>query len=170
MAAIGPLDPFTRLDELFEVYCEALGSDPQDRQWPDEVLPRHAARKDFVFLGAVEDDRIVGFAYGYRGDYGQWWTDRVAQAMDTETRRQWLDPPHFEVVELHVRPEEQRRGLGSRLLDELLSRQPHDRAVLTADPAKPQPLPFYAKHAWQRLAEVRWSPTSSPRIVLGKAL
>src|SRR5581483_7304192 len=104
----------------------------------------HATRDDFVFLGATEQDGLVGFAYGYRGDYGQWWTDRVGAAMDAVTRREWLDPPHFEVVELHVRPESQRRGIGTRLLETLLASQPHDRALLTADPEKPQPLPFYS--------------------------
>jgi ribosomal protein S18 acetylase RimI-like enzyme len=90
--------------------------------------------------------------------------------MDPGTRREWLDPPHFEVVELHVRPERQRRRIGSRLLTALLASQPHDRALLTADPAKPQPLPFYTKHGWEKLAEVRWTPEGSPRAVLGKRL
>jgi ribosomal protein S18 acetylase RimI-like enzyme len=159
------------LGELYEIYCAALERSPEDeqaREWVGETLPRHAQRDDFVFLAAREPRAIVGFAYGYTGAYGQWWTDLVAGAMEEETRRAWLDPPHFEVVELHVRPAYQRRGIGSRLLAELLARQPHDSAVLTADPLRPQPLPFYSKHGWRKLAEVQFSPSSSPRVVLGR--
>jgi ribosomal protein S18 acetylase RimI-like enzyme len=173
VTTIEPIDPFSHLDELVDIYADALGLARDDvavLQWRDETLPRHAARDQFVFLGARKGDRVVGFAYGYRGDYGQWWTDRVAAAMDEPTRREWLDPPHYEVVELHVRPECQRRGLGTRLLEELLASQPNDRALLTADPSKPQPLPFYTKHGWRQVAEVRWTPESPPRLVLAKRL
>ena len=166
--SIEPVDPFAELDAAFAVYCGALAIDPGDPaalRWCDETLPRHASRDDFVFLAARERDAIVGIAYGYTGRYGQWWTDRVAAAMNDPTRREWLDPPHYEVVELHVAPEHQRRGIGSRLLDELLQRQPHDRAVLSTGP---QALPFYEKHGWRRLAELRFAPDGPLRLVLGK--
>jgi len=74
------------------------------------------------------------------------------------------------VVELHVRPDRQRRGIGRRLLGELLRRQPHDRAVLTADPARPQPLPFYAKDGWEPLGDVRFTAGGPLRVVLGKRI
>jgi ribosomal protein S18 acetylase RimI-like enzyme len=88
--------------------------------------------------------------------------------MDAETRALWLEPPHFEVVELHVAPDRQRRGIGSRLLDALLARQPHARALLTADPAGAQALPFYAKHGWAAVAEVELVPGRGRRVVLAK--
>jgi hypothetical protein len=86
---VEPVDPFDALDGVFDVYCAALGAPSSAREtlaWRDEVLPRHAARRDFDFLGVREGDRIVGFTYGYTGQRGQWWTDRVAAAMDAETR------------------------------------------------------------------------------------
>ena len=62
--------------------------------------------------------------------------DRPRRAALTPAERaQWLDPPHFEIVELHVRPAYQRSGIGSRLLAQLLSRQPHDRALLSTSAA-----------------------------------
>lgn len=88
--------------------------------------------------------------------------------MDAATRTAWLDVPHSEVVELQVRPDRQRRGVGTRLLDALLARQPHDRAVLTADPAADQALAFYAKHGWEPLADVELIPGAGTRVVLGK--
>jgi ribosomal protein S18 acetylase RimI-like enzyme len=164
----GPL-----LDEVYDVYCAALEIDPsapRSRVWRDDSLPRHAARDDFCLLVAGEAGRAVGLAYGYTGAYGQWWTDRVAPALAESVRREWLDPPHFEVCELHVRPDRQRRGLGERLLDELLASQPHERAVLTANPAKSQPLPFYRKQGWIELGEVSFGAGFPAYVVLGKTL
>jgi ribosomal protein S18 acetylase RimI-like enzyme len=159
------------LDELYVVYCSALEIDPEaerSRVWRDQTLERHAREDDFVFLVAAEESSVVGLTYGYTGAYGQWWTDRVAPAMDERMRREWLDPPHFEVCELHVRPDRQRRGIGTRLLADILSRQPHDRALLSANPATPQALPFYRKHGWVELAEVTFGEGSPTYVVLGK--
>jgi ribosomal protein S18 acetylase RimI-like enzyme len=174
-ARVEPVDPFAELDTVFAIYCAALGAPPAAREtqaWRDDILPRHAARADFDFLGARERDSedLVGFTYGYTGAYGQWWTDRVAPAMDAAARAVWLDPPHFEVVELHVRPDSQRRGIGTRLLDALLAGQPHDRALLTADPAAASALPYYEKHGWEPLADVELVAGAGTRVVLGRRL
>jgi ribosomal protein S18 acetylase RimI-like enzyme len=161
------------LDEVYDVYCAALEFDPAAERslaWREESLPRHAERDDFCFLVAREGVVVVGLAYGYTGSYGQWWTDRVAPALDERARRAWIDVPHFEVCELHVRPDRQRRGLGGRLLDELLASQPHDRALLTANPAKAQPLPFYRKRGWVELGEVAFGQGYPSYVVLGKLL
>jgi ribosomal protein S18 acetylase RimI-like enzyme len=134
---IRQIDPFTHRDAVFRVYCDSLGLDPcsaASLDWRDTVLPRHATRADFDFRAAVDrDGGIVGFVYGYTGAYGQWWTDRVAAEMSEEARSVWLDPPHFEVVQLHVLPSMQRTGIGTRLLDTLLDHQPNDRALLSMD-------------------------------------
>jgi hypothetical protein len=74
------------------------------------AAPARRGGEGFLFLVAREGERLAGFGYGYTGTYGQWWTDRVADAFTPELRAEWLDPPHFEVVELHVRPAFQRRG------------------------------------------------------------
>jgi GNAT superfamily N-acetyltransferase len=170
-ARIEPVNPFAELDAVFTIYGAALGAPFAAREtlaWRDETLPRHAARSDFDFLGAHEGDDLVGFTYGYTGAYGQWWTDRVARAMDDATRATWLDPPHFEVVELHVRPDRQRTGIGTRLLDALLARQPHARALLTADPTSASALPFYEQHGWEPLADVELVLGAGTRVVLGR--
>jgi ribosomal protein S18 acetylase RimI-like enzyme len=137
-------------------------------RWASEWLPVHASRPDFTFLVAREDSTVVGFAYGYSGAYGQWWTDRVAKALEPQQRGEWLDVPHFEVVELHVRPDRQRRGIGTRLLAELLARQPHDRALLTARENSAQARSFYAKNGWDELTAIEWEEGYARSVVLGK--
>jgi GNAT superfamily N-acetyltransferase len=133
-------------------------------------LPQHARRSDFVFLAAREADELVGFAYGYTGEEGQWWNDHVARSLSPDLREEWLDPPHYEVVELHVRPGRQRRGTGSALLAQLLSRQPHDRALLSTQTASRKARSFYAKNRWVELAEVDFGAGYPGYLVLGKRL
>ena len=148
----------------------ALGAGALSDEWAGERLPRHVAREDFVFLVAREAGELVGFGYGYTGAYGQWWTDRVAQSLTPAERGTWLDPPHFEVVELHVRPARQRGGIGSLLLAQLLSRQPHDRALLSTQRGSRKARAFYAKNGWTELAEVDFGTGYPPYLVLGKRL
>jgi ribosomal protein S18 acetylase RimI-like enzyme len=152
------------------VHRSALGAGALSDEWARERLPAHAGRDDFVFLVAREAGELVGFGYGYTGAYGQWWTDRVARSLAAEQRAEWLDPPHFEVVELHVRPSRQRAGVGSRLLAQLLSRQPHDRALLSTQRGSRKARAFYAKNGWTELAAVDFGTGYPPYLVLGKLL
>jgi ribosomal protein S18 acetylase RimI-like enzyme len=152
------------------VHRAALGVGAVSDEWAREQLPRHAERDCFVFLVARQGGRLAGFGYGYAGAYGHWWTEHVARALTRAQRAEWLDEPHFEVVELHVRPTEQRRGLGSRLLAQLLSRQPYDRAVLTTRAGSRQARSFYAKNGWSELAPVDFGAGYPPYVVLGKRL
>jgi ribosomal protein S18 acetylase RimI-like enzyme len=169
--SVEPCDPLTRLDEIYEVYVTAHDGrldDPRDQLWRDEHLPRHTPRDDFDFLVAVEQGGVLGFGYGYTGAYGQWWTDRVAAALEPEVRQAWLDQPHFEVVELHVRPTAQRRGIGTRLLAALLARQPHDRALLTTYAEDHPGLPFYTRLGWQRLGDIRFEGSGRLMVIMGR--
>ena len=148
----------------------ALGVGALSEEWARERLPRHAERRDFVFLVAREGTEVVGFAYGYTGEYGQWWTECVARSLTEEQRALWLDPPHYEIVELHVRPLWQRRGIGSALLAQLLTRQPHDRALLSTQAAARKARTFYAKNGWQELASVDFGRGYPAYLALGKVI
>ena len=146
----------------------ALGAGALSDEWANDRLPRHAARDDFVFLAARLDESVIGFGYGYTGASGQWWTENVSRALTPAQRGQWLEPPHFEIVELHVRPSSQRAGIGSRLLAQLLTRQPHDRALLSTQRSSHKARGFYAKNEWRELAEVDFGAGYPPYLVLGK--
>ena len=94
----------------------------------------------------------------------------MARALTEAQRAVWLDPPHFEIVELHVRPDHQRSGIGSRLLAQLLTRQPHDRALLSTQTGSRKARNFYAKNGWSELASVDFGTGYPPYLVLGKRL
>ncbi|HEY6963417.1 MAG TPA: GNAT family N-acetyltransferase [Gaiellaceae bacterium] len=167
---IETVDPLPLAAELREIHRSALGAGALSDEWATQRLPRHVGRRDFVFLVARDRGEVVGFGYGYSGEYGQWWTDSVARALTPEQRAEWLDVPHFEIVELHVRPSRQRAGVGSLLLAQLLTRQPHDRAVLSTQTGSRKARGFYAKNGWTELADVDFGPGYPPYIVLGKRL
>jgi GNAT superfamily N-acetyltransferase len=156
---------------LREVHRSALGPGALSDEWAAERLPRHVERAGFVFLVARgPDDRISGFAYGYDGARGHWWSEQVAHSLSAAQRADWLDPPHYEVAELHVLPGAQRRGIGSTLLAYLLTQQHHDRAILSTQTGSRKARDFYAKNGWQELAGVDFGPGYPPYLVLGRKL
>src|ERR1700690_2797290 len=109
-ATILAVAPLPLAAELREVHRSALGPGALSDEWAAERLPRHAEREGFVFLVArAEDGSISGFAYGYDGARGHWWSEQVARALTAAQRDEWLDRPHYEVAELHVLPGAQRR-------------------------------------------------------------
>jgi GNAT superfamily N-acetyltransferase len=69
-----------------------------------------------------------------------------------------------------VRPAWQRGGIGSALLAQLLTRQPHDRVVLSTQAGSRKARSFYAKNGWSELAEVDFGAGYPPYLVLGKRL
>jgi GNAT superfamily N-acetyltransferase len=152
------------------VHRSALGVGALSDEWAEVRLPAHIERLDFVFLVAREGGELMGFSYGYSGAYGQWWTEHVARALTAAQRAEWLDVPHFEIVELRVRPAWQRRGVGSALLAQLLTRQPHDRAILSTQSGSRKARAFYAKNGWSELAGVDFGVGYPPYLVLGKRL
>lgn len=164
------IDPLPLVAELREVHRAALGAGALSDDWARERLPAHSFRDDFVFLVAREHGEVAGFGYGYTGAYGQWWTECVARSLTVAQRAAWLDPPHFEIVELHVRPSSQRRGFGSALLAQLLTRQPHDRALLSTQLGSRKARGFYAKNGWAELASIDFGAGYPPYIALGKRL
>lgn len=152
------------------MHRSALGAGALSDEWATNRLPLHAGRDGFIFLVAREADEVAGFGYGYTGSNGHWWTDHVARSLTAAQRAEWIDPPHFEIVELHVRPLRQRSGIGSALLAQLLTRQPHDRALLTTQTGSRKARSFYAKNGWGELASVDFGTGYPPYIVLGKKL
>ena len=134
-------------------------------------LRRHSARKDFRFVGAFAGDELVGFVYGYTGARGQWWYDRVARALDRESRRRWLDPGHFEFTELAVRPDFQGRGVGSRLHDRILEGLPHERAMLSALADNTPVVAFYRRRGWEVVLDrLRFEAGRPEFTIMGRTL
>ena len=153
------------LPELVDVYRPAFTAAPYNEdetsvaRFRDEQLATHAGREGFRCVVAREGGRVVGFAYGYTGRRGQWWSDHVAERVPPELAERWLDG-HFEFVEMAVHPDHQGKGIGGALHDALLDGLPHDRALLSTWTAEYPARRLYLNRGWQVLEQELWENAS----------
>jgi ribosomal protein S18 acetylase RimI-like enzyme len=136
-------------EELFDLYDAVFGDQPDLGTWRSEVWDRHAGRVGFRLARAYDGGRLVGFAYGYTGERGQWWTDQAATVLDPQVALEWLGG-HFELVSIGVLTETRGTGVGSALLRTLTDGLPHERRLLmtTADAEDPARR-LYAAQGWE---------------------
>ncbi len=168
---VSPDKMIERLSEILEIYSIVHGLGERAIKERDEIMRRHFRRRGFRGFIAIDGDRLVGFSYGYTGEPGQYWYDRVWAAMNPEQRRRWMEPEHFEFVELAVHPEYQRRGIGGRLHDLLLEDRPEPVALLTVRADNESAISLYRKRGWVVvLDDFRFSPDGVRFFVMGKIL
>jgi ribosomal protein S18 acetylase RimI-like enzyme len=159
-----------RTDDVLAVYAAAMEVAPAAARTRKGILLSHLERRGLRAVAALEGDELVGIAYGYVGEPGQWWHDQVAGAMTGEQAATWLRDA-FEVCEFHVRPELQGRGLGRDLLDTLLTGTGSSTAVLTTPDRETRARRFYRADGWQDLVRgLRFPGDPRSFAVLGKPL
>jgi ribosomal protein S18 acetylase RimI-like enzyme len=130
-----PDDLLRRLDDVIAVYGDAMGYSVELLQTRRGYVAGHTRRPEFQAVATLDDDdALLGFGYGYRGQPGQWWHDQVRAALRRDARKVWLTDC-FELVELHVRPQAQGHGIGARQLDELLRAARQETALLSTPEA-----------------------------------
>ena len=135
--------------EVWRVYDAVFGDIADIDTWRSRTWDLHVARDGFRLARAHDGERLVGFAYGYTGEHGQWWTDNVAQVLEPDVAAEWLGG-HFDLVSLGVLAEARRHGVGGTLLREVTRDLPHARWTLmtTADAGDPA-RHLYAREGWQ---------------------
>ena len=136
-------------DELWPVYDTVFADQTEYAGWRAGVWDRHVARAGFRLARAYDGSALVGFAYGYTGERGQWWTDQAAQVLDPDVAEVWLGG-HFELVSIGVVEAGRGSGVGTALLRAVTDGLPHERWVLmtTADADDPA-RHLYAGEGWQ---------------------
>jgi GNAT superfamily N-acetyltransferase len=133
-----------RLPDVMTVYRRAFldlhERDPARAEAERTAHARtHVHRPGLRFVAALAPDPdlppeqapLVGIGYGQPGARGQWWHDTVVAALPPAVADRWLADV-FEIVELHVLPEYQGRGLGRELLRALLDGCGRRTAALSA--------------------------------------
>ncbi len=143
----------THASDVFAVYDAVFGDRPDEQHWRTEMYDRHCARDGFRLSVALDGDRLMGFSWGYVGQRGQYWSDRVVQALSRDVTDVWVGG-HFEFVELAVLPQARGRGLGGRLHDGLLEEVPLPRALLSTDNSDSPAVRLYAGRGWRKLGEL----------------
>ena len=150
--------------EIAEIWPEA------SRDRLGEILPRHAGRAGFRFLGAFGDAKLVGFVYAYLGAPGQWWHDRVARSLGADGSARWLGRGHLEFTELHVLPEYRRRGIGGALHDGLLAGVDAPTAVLSTQADNEPAIALYRGRGWEVIVPQLDFGSGRPFVIMGKDL
>lgn len=161
------------LPDAFRIFADAM-------RYPDAyIVPRIRLAEtqltygDLRVMGAFARGSLVGFAYGYRAERGQWWTDEVARALAlprADRSHDWLADA-FELCEIHVSPSWQGVGIGRNLLRSITNAQPCRKVVLST-PTGPTPAgALYAAEGYQALVS-RFRFLGDPRDfeILGKVV
>jgi ribosomal protein S18 acetylase RimI-like enzyme len=152
-------------DELWPLYRRVFGDFDNVRAWRDGVWDRHSARPGFRLAVAREGDSLVGFAYGYTGEHGQWWTDRAATVLDPAVASDWLGG-HFELVSIGVAETARGAGVGRHVMTALTDGLAQSRWVLmtSADPDAPARR-LYRSTGWAVIGP----GLSDDRVIMGRA-
>jgi GNAT superfamily N-acetyltransferase len=167
----------SRLPDVISVYKAAFlddhEADPVHAARDRAVhARRHTERRDLRAVAALTpNDRLVGITYGVPGQPGQWWHDVVTDALDAPAAADWLGDC-LEIVELHVLPSYQGRGIGRALLRELLRGVGHRTAALSAlEIPGSRARRLYTSEGFVSLLSDFYFPGSlTPYAVLGKRL
>lgn len=138
------------LNTLTGIYAAAMAPPPQQLPGRHAIMERHAGYTAFRAVVATAQPAppptpgrdgtapptgpIVGFAYGFHGEAGQWWHDLVREALARRLGRRpartWMNDS-FEIAEVHVHPDHQGRGTGHAMLLRLATGRPERTAVLS---------------------------------------
>ncbi|WP_371830110.1 GNAT family N-acetyltransferase [Rhodococcoides kroppenstedtii] len=167
-----------RLTEALAVYVDAMGYPPGTDLHRAPMWSEHILRPGWRAVGALQGDRIVGIAYCYRGDHGQWWhrqvRDGLRRAGWSPDRAELVLADYVELTELHVAPGVQGAGIGGRLLDALLAGRSEQRVLLSTPEVHAED-----NRAWRLyrragftdvLRRFRFAGDSRPFAVLGREL
>ncbi|WP_040420798.1 GNAT family N-acetyltransferase [Corynebacterium timonense] len=130
---------------LVDIYIAAMGYSPAIRRQRIDVWRGEITYPGFTAVIAIDEsaepERVVGVAYGFTGARGRWWDQQLIRGLKqagalTSQASAMLDD-YFEVAEVHVEAAHQGRGLGSRLVCELVRDVPSAWALLST-PEVPQ--------------------------------
>jgi ribosomal protein S18 acetylase RimI-like enzyme len=139
-----PEDLLARLDDVLAVYAEAMDYPADLVATRRGFVAAHTHYKGFRAVATLaNDDRLLGFGYGYVSAPGQWWHEQVRAGLSARDAARWLTDC-FELVELHVLPEAQGRGLGAAQLQALTDGATESTVLLSTPEA-----PLRESRAWR---------------------
>jgi GNAT superfamily N-acetyltransferase len=142
LSEVRPGEFLAELDVLLAIYASAMSADVALLPGRKDLMRRHAEYPAFRALRAQAESRladrtewpVVGFAYGFRGQHGQWWYDAVWTALarnkSAADAAAWL-ADCLEVAEVHVHQDYQHAGIGTSMLMRLTGGRRERTAVLS---------------------------------------
>lgn len=139
---------------------DTVFSEPPFR-WTDEESEHHRqslisliANPTFALITADAASGLIGFAYGValRPDT-QWWSG-MKEPLPDELTDEWKGRT-FAIIDVAVREEHRKRGIGRALIDALLASRSEERAALTVQPVATDTKEFYEHLGWQRVGTTK---------------
>jgi ribosomal protein S18 acetylase RimI-like enzyme len=150
----GPQAAAGLADRIWPCYQVVFGDFTDRETWRRDMFERHAARAGYRLAVATDGGVVVGFAWGYIGQRGQYWTDLVCEVLPQNVTDDWVGG-HFEFVELAALPAYRGRGLGSRLHDTLIAGVRQRCLLSTADDPTDPAVRLYLRRGWRKLGVLR---------------
>lgn len=144
-------------EEIADIYVKCY-DEPPGLEFPNRqaFLARFAddVKRPGFDLVAAEEHALIGCCYGYAVSRdGAWWSglrggvpDRIEEATAAGEV--------FAIGELMVLPRQRRRGVGSRLVADLLNDCAATLAVVQLDPADETARAAYLGWGWRKLGDV----------------
>ncbi|PZG21548.1 GNAT family N-acetyltransferase [Nonomuraea aridisoli] len=142
----GPEEFAERLETVIGIYTAAMRPPVEQIAGRMSIMRNHGTYPRFQCYFAelresppgpglpAPEPKVVGFAYGFRGESGQWWHDVVyrglADKMGREAADAWMGYA-FELAEIHVHPDYQGKGIGRAMIRTLCAGRPERSAVLS---------------------------------------
>ncbi|UIZ91585.1 GNAT family N-acetyltransferase [Corynebacterium sp. CNCTC7651] len=163
---------------LVDIYMAAMEYDPAIREQRVRIWRGEVSWPGFTAIAAIEGGDVIGVAYGFIGSRERWWDRQLMRSMEenggiTPRRREILNS-YFEVAEIHVLPGHQGRGIGAKLLTELLKLAPAEWALLSTpeiDGEANGAFGLYRKYGFEDLARNFMYPGDPrPFAILGRRL
>ena len=163
---------------LVDIYMAAMEYDPAIREQRVRIWRSEVSWPGFTAIAAIEGGDVIGVAYGFIGSRERWWDRQLMRSMEenggiTPRRREILNS-YFEVAEIHVLPGHQGRGIGAKLLTELLKLAPAEWALLSTpeiDGEANGAFGLYRKYGFEDLARNFMYPGDPrPFAILGRRL
>jgi ribosomal protein S18 acetylase RimI-like enzyme len=152
-------------EELWPLYRGVFGDFDDIAAWREQVWDRHTARAGFRLALARRGDALVGFAYGYTGGSGQWWTDSAARVLHPEVASDWLGG-HFELVSIGVAESARGAGVGRQLMTAITDGLDHSRWLLMTSSAPDDPARrLYRSTGWAVIGP----GLSDEQVIMGRA-
>jgi ribosomal protein S18 acetylase RimI-like enzyme len=165
-------DQFDRYaEDAMAIYAEAMGYVAQAGVVRARSARSQSTFPDFAARAAFDQqDRLIGFGYGYLSEHGQWWHEMVRAALTDEQAGRWMTDA-FELSELHVHPSVQGRGVGRALLASLAAGLPHRNMLLSTPDADTTAMHLYRRMGFVDLARRHYFPGEvRPFAILGRHL
>jgi ribosomal protein S18 acetylase RimI-like enzyme len=158
------------LDEVLVVYATAMEYPPEIAELRRGFVAAHTQRAEFRAVATFDGDRLAGFGYGYRSRPGQWWHEQVRAGLDVDSYAAWMTDC-FELVELHVLPSAQGRGVGQAQLVTLLDGVRRRTVALSTPEGESRAWRLYRRMGFvDLLRHFDFPGDDRPFAVLGRAL